>query len=84
MRIYVKAKGAPPFWIGLPTRFVCRSLLTGRLSRLFQRRFLKEMTPAGEDMKHLCAEFLRMKQKYPHLVLVDVRSKDGEHVKIRL
>ena len=85
MQIYIKEKGRIGIWIGLPTRFVCNSLVSGRIGqKILSRIDFSKVQLSKEGIERLCSEFLRTQKKYPRLILVDVVTKDGERIWVRL
>lgn len=85
MRIYVKQKGRIGFWIALPTRLLCNSVANGAIGRKILSRIDFSKGPLSKnDVEQLCREVVRMKKKHPRLVLVDVATKDGERILVRL
>ncbi|MGI5896973.1 MAG: hypothetical protein ACOX6U_08455 [Oscillospiraceae bacterium] len=85
MQIYVKEKGRIGIWIGLPTRFICNLLVNGRIGRkILSHIDFSKIQLSKEGIERLCSELLRMKKKYPRLILVDVVTRDGERILVRL
>lgn len=89
MRIYVRAPEGPNFWLAFPT-----GMLLNPLTAKIVEKVLREKT--GEKAALVCSivnqrnlsslfrELRRIKRKYPGMELVEVESKDGTRVKIKL
>ena len=81
MRIVVKSPEGPNLWLPLPS-----CLLLNRFVAGFAPKYLK---PQGIDItKEQAVAFVkelnRYRRKHPEWVLVEVKSSDGDYVKIKL
>lgn len=89
MKIHIRAEGHT-FWIVLPTRL----LLSKSVVKLGLRLARKNASETGkgnamlslsdEKILRICTQIKRVKRRSGSWVLVDVRSADGECVKITI
>lgn len=85
MRIWVREKSAVRFALALSTKLLLNRMSAGIIARALHANIRFEQADlSARDFNRLFREILRMKKKHPGLTLVDVKSKDGDSVKIRL
>lgn len=85
MRVTIHVKHGLKLYLILPARLLLNK-------RLLQSIFKSAKLPGKlrvaafreEDILRLRGELLRMKKKYRHLELVNIRAQDGTVVKVRL
>ncbi len=81
MVIHVHQKNGPKLFIPLPTGLIFNGITAGIAARATP----KTDTPMNAaQLRRLFAAVRHYKQKHPDWVLVDVRSADGDRVKITL
>lgn len=83
MRVYVRSKETKiPIWFAFPTGW-----LLNRVGAAIVAHGLKEsnqVTLEKDKILRLFKEIKRLKKKYPRMELVDVKTTEGERVKVRL
>ena len=84
MRIIIRKQAKLVFGLILPTR-----LFVNRISVLIAQKIMEERAGtdcpiSGRDLQKLRKILINTKKYYPKMYLIELRSKDGDEVKIRL
>lgn len=84
MRVYVKSPGSITIYLALPTCLVINRATLGILQRALGRKDRPGVKISPEQAQRLLSVVRQVKKRYPHLELVDVKTAQGEIIKIRL
>jgi len=85
MRIFINEKKGARLWLALPTGLMLNKFTTKLvLKGIRSRKGLENIYISDESLNKMFAEIKRMKKKYPGMEIVDVHTKDGDVVKIKL
>jgi hypothetical protein len=85
MRITIKSPDFKTIRLIFPTKLLFNTL-TARIGCGIINKYVPsdEIKLSSQDLRRLSKEIIRIKKKYPDLILVDVVSGDGEQVQIKL
>lgn len=81
MRISIHADKAH-FFIPLPNGLILNGFTTGLAASCLQKH--RDIPLTAEQLNCLSAELKRIKKTYGKLTLVDIRTHDGQSIKITL
>lgn len=84
MKIWINEKGGIKLWLAFPTCWLANKTVAKIVIKALEGRTGPQPVVTKEQMERLTAEIRRMKRKHPRLILVDVRSSNGDIVKIKL
>jgi len=86
MKILISSRGEKTVKLLVPTRLIFNRLTGFIVAKALSKyvSFNENINISSYDINRIIKEFIRMKKKFPDLVLVDIESSNGDIIQIKL